>query len=1119
VSIRIALFGQPRVLSADGSREFPLPRKTLNVLAYLILNYRRPSTRDSIAFALFPDEDEERARNSLRRNLSYLLTALPDGRQFVSADAERLAWNADAPASVDVIAFEEAVRDGRDADALAEYTGLLLPTLYDEWTVADRERLRDVYHEVLVRTIARERSDRRFEMATASAHRLLDDDPWREDVVRQLIAIRYEAGDRAGALATFERFAVRLREEMQAAPMPETIAIRDAVLRDVRLPSSEPRRVTPGVAASDPGLPFVGREAAMQVARACWHSAADGRSGVLFVQGEAGAGKSRFVTELARLVESEGGAVVRGYTAAGGEHRPYEAFVEALQGAPDILDDHMKATLTDDRAARVRLFDAVRRRLSELSRRRVLVLVLEDMHWAGAATIDLLEFIVRRFEHEPILVVATYRSDELPRAHPIRSLRRQLHGRDGVAELALDRLSVTDAASAMRAALPAATEPAAIERAVAWAAGIPLLLNEAMRDLAAGRPSSAPDIAGLVGERFARLSANAETALAFGALLGERFELSAIATVTGWRDDEIVEAIGEGIECGLLRATSRTPSLSFAFRHDLIRVAAVERIPEPDRTRAHGLIARALSAPGDGADARAGEIARHFAAAGEPGRAAESYGRAARYALSVYANDDACEIATTGLALCDAADPAQRRLRYDLVACREESLTRIGALERRRADAKALVSLAQDDEARAGALERLFDAYREDDAMRGEVLDALEALARSSPRASRAFLFCSARDAFTHGEYAKARDAAVRAAQAFDAAGDSRSALLARFSLLGTLKVLAAFSEAEEAIKALRPVMESSDDLAMRAEFHRAASSALSEARRDVAIEDARRSLAFALRIGDRFAEARARQNVAAIVSKQGAYQEAIDEQERALAAYRDVGNEEGVAESILNLAAWRLHCGDFGECGRLLESLGSLDGYIPFTALKIAQLRGLLEARLGKDTAERALLDVRHRAGVLALPLFRARLSRELAGVVASKGRSNDALDYVAEAIAELAPLENPATEAEAYALSARLRASLGDAPGARDHAAKAMSLVAGIQSKGAIAWNAAAARALAGDDEAAMQLAETAVNAAVTEALGMPADLAETFLALPWHQHAVAYVWGRPVPLRWER
>ena len=84
--LRIMMFGQPRVVADDGSRDYPLPRKTLNVLGYLILKSKRPPTRDAVAFALFPDEDEEKARSSLRRNLSYLLSALPPhdpGEPFV----------------------------------------------------------------------------------------------------------------------------------------------------------------------------------------------------------------------------------------------------------------------------------------------------------------------------------------------------------------------------------------------------------------------------------------------------------------------------------------------------------------------------------------------------------------------------------------------------------------------------------------------------------------------------------------------------------------------------------------------------------------------------------------------------------------------------------------------------------------------------------------------------------------------------------------------------------------------------------------------------------------------------------------------------------------------------
>jgi DNA-binding SARP family transcriptional activator len=338
--VRISLFGQPRVAAADESREFPLPRKTLNVMAYLVLHCGRPAARDSIAYALFPDDDEETARGHLRRNLSYLLSSLPptphEGR-FVLSDFERIAWNAMAAADVDVFLFERAIAEGRDDDAVALYAGELLPTLYDEWTTGDRERLRDVFHDALARTIARDRSLRRFDRAAESAHRLLDEDPWREDIVRQLIAIRYEAGDRAGALAAFERFALRLKAEMHIEPMPETLAIREAVLRGIRLASSEPAaRLPESEEAPLLTLPFAGRAVAMESGLRLWHTAADGRASVLFVSGQAGIGKSRLTAELARAIEREGGVVARGETAAGGEHRPYEAFVEALRSAAPI---------------------------------------------------------------------------------------------------------------------------------------------------------------------------------------------------------------------------------------------------------------------------------------------------------------------------------------------------------------------------------------------------------------------------------------------------------------------------------------------------------------------------------------------------------------------------------------------------------------------------------------------------------------------------------------------------------------------------------------------------------------------------------------------------------------
>ncbi|MHB8434138.1 MAG: ATP-binding protein [Candidatus Tyrphobacter sp.] len=1134
---RILLLGQPRVFSADGTKEFHLPRKTLNVLAYAILHRKRPPSRDALAFALFPDDDEEAARASLRRNLSYLLSSLPPAPRdapFLRVDADRIAWNPEAQAHVDVIEFERAIEEERDDDAIAEYGGQLLPTLYDEWTTAERERLCDVFHSALIRTIARDRSRRHFDTATASAHRLLDDDPWREDIVRQLMAIRYESGDRAGALAAFERFALRLRDEMHAGPMPETVAVRDAILRSARLTTSEPPRAGRLVDTTRFGLPFVGRDAAMEAAIARWHAAADGRAGVLLVAGEAGIGKSRFATELARTIDREGGLVIRGETAAGSEHRPYEAFVDALKSASmlrvrdadvwrgvldELLDEHAHARLTDDRSARVRIFDSVRRGITDLARSRPVCVILEDLHWAGPATVDLLEFVALRLSNAPVLIVATFRSDELSHSHPLRALSRQLEGRGNAQILTLQRLGAEEAMRAVRSAAPSSIGEDALLRTVAWAEGVPLLLAEALRDLSAGRAPAMGDIASLVGERLVRLSEKAETALVYGAVLGARFELATLAATTGWNDGELVDALGESIDLGLIRAATRSPGLAFAFVHHLVRTAAIERVSQDDLVRAHALTARALaSLPGSGG-ARAAEIARQLEAASDRRGAAEQLLRAASYALDVFANEEARDAVTSALVLLDATD-SDRDFRYDLIATRERALTRIGATAERRADAYLLVELADDDVERGcDAWERVFYAHRGDAGVRDEALSNLRRLSGESERAAAIFERTAAALALLETDFPRARDAAARSAEYFERAGDSRAAMTAQLQYIAALGRLAEFVEAQSALARLRPLVEAEGDLALLAEFHRVASSVADEEHRDLALESAKTSVELAMRIGDRFAEARARQNVAVQLGRMRDIEGALREHERALEAYTDVGDAGGVADSTLNLASVRGFCGDHAGAQRLLAQIDPAALRQPWLELRVAINGGALalSARLF-DEAERQLTIASELAATLRVELYAARVRVHLGELSARTGKSDDARRHLDEGAAGLAALGHPALQAEALALSSRLYAGQGEAAAARADAAAARELAQHfvVQHFGETAWHLAAAYALIGDTDDTVHFAEAAARAFADGALRMPADLVDGYARLPWHRHAFAYLAGRQVPLR---
>lgn len=754
--VRIALFGTALVTSADAARTYPLPRRTLDVLAYLLLNRARAMPRSSVAFALFPDDEEEVARASLRRNLSYLLSSLPEppaAMPFVVTIGKTIAWNPQAPAVVDITEFESAIAERRHDDAIALYAGELLPTIYAEWTTGERERLRGEFHEALLRKIQSERSRRRFDEATVLARALLNEDTWREDVVRLLIAIRHEAGDRSGALAEFERFASRLRTEMRTEPMPETVAVRDAVIRGALLATSERScaLASPSAAAPESGLPFVGRDRPMETALDRWHMAAEGRGGVLFVAGEAGIGKSRFVTELARSIEREGGSVLRGQTSVIAEHRPYEAFLDALQHGPsaalaeELLGEHAGASLTDDRSARVRLFEAIRRRMADLAQHRPLAVIVEDLHWAGSDTVALLDFVAMRLSTAPLLIIVTMRTDELLRGHPLRLLARQLEGLEVAEIVTLRRLNEAEAKTAMEASLPHEAHASAIAEAVTWADGLPLLVREVVRDIAAGRSVAHPDFGALVGDRFARLTPEATTALVYAATIGVTFELSILAAAMGWPDAAVIDALAVAVELGLVRAAASRRGLAFAFTHHVIQAASYERIEPDDRTRAHAVIGRTIAALPASEGLRAGEVARHFQSAGELERAARYWCAAARYALTLYANHDARSAASAGVALVGEGSA----LRYDLLRVREDATRRIGGLQQRRSDSIALLECAGDDpERRCEALERVFESHRDEPATRSDALEQLAQLASASERYAATYERVACSDAF-----------------------------------------------------------------------------------------------------------------------------------------------------------------------------------------------------------------------------------------------------------------------------------------------------------------------------------------------------------------------------------
>lgn len=314
----IHLLGSIRLLDDGSPLKFTVLPKTPQLLAYLLLAESSPTARTALAYLLWPDASEAEARGNLRRHLHDLRRALPPespDRPWILADTSSLAWNRAAAYWLDVDAFRAAAQDpARQAEAVALYGGDLLESIYEDWLFYPRERLRAAFLDCLLALLQRQRQAGDIAAALATAQRLLQHDPMREDVVREVMALRLEAGDRAGALAEYQRFERRLRAELQLSPMPETQALYDRIARQgmtnhATAGGDQPRPAPPAAPSQEPsGLPptnlpapvtaFIGREpelAALRRLLAAPHS--DAR--LLTLTGPGGCGKSRLAQEFA----------------------------------------------------------------------------------------------------------------------------------------------------------------------------------------------------------------------------------------------------------------------------------------------------------------------------------------------------------------------------------------------------------------------------------------------------------------------------------------------------------------------------------------------------------------------------------------------------------------------------------------------------------------------------------------------------------------------------------------------------------------------------------------------------------------------------------------------------
>lgn len=265
-AIRIALFGRLTVHVGERSPVcFPTVREQ-EVLAYLLLNRERPQARESVASALWGEHcTTEQAKAYFRKALWQLQATLhagaPPAADLIQAEAR---WVRVVPADalrLDVATFEEAYArvcdvpgqrlsedDARALDrAVGVYTGDLLEGWYQEWCLAERERLRQLYLLMLDKLMVHAETVGRYEAGLAYGESSLRVDGARERTYYRLIRLRSALVDRTGALRLYERCVAALREELDTTPSERTVDLARAVRRGAPAPPDS----APGPATTD----------------------------------------------------------------------------------------------------------------------------------------------------------------------------------------------------------------------------------------------------------------------------------------------------------------------------------------------------------------------------------------------------------------------------------------------------------------------------------------------------------------------------------------------------------------------------------------------------------------------------------------------------------------------------------------------------------------------------------------------------------------------------------------------------------------------------------------------------------------------------------------------------
>ena len=408
---------------------------------------------------------------------------------------------------------------------------------------------------------------------------------------------------------------------------------------------------------------FVGRSEEFGRLLSVLTRAEQGRPAVALVAGDAGVGKTRLLAELAGHAEGKGACVlVGGCMEVGDLGLPYVPFVDAFRdiGArpgeselagrlaaivpglglllPRTGNGRGPALLPGDGFERVQLFGGVLSLLVGLSELAPLLLVIEDLHWADRSTRDLVAFLIRTLRAGRIALVASYRSDDLHRRHPLRPLLAELLRVPDLERIDLPPFTRAELAEHLDALAGEGVPPAAVDRILARSEGNAFFAEALVAAGAARAEVALPDaLADVLLGRVEALSDLAQELLKVAAVAGRRVGHQLLVAAAGLPEPELERGLREAIAGQILVADPAAET--YGFRHALLQEVVYGDLLPGERTRLHATYARLLAKANDGGSAA--ELAYHALASHDlPGALAAGV-RAAADAMAMSAPAEA----------------------------------------------------------------------------------------------------------------------------------------------------------------------------------------------------------------------------------------------------------------------------------------------------------------------------------------------------------------------------------------------------------------------------------------------------------------------------------------------